>query len=260
MNQIIQNFKKYQPLLKELVVKDIKIRYRKSILGVFWTLLNPLLMMVVLSVVFSNIFKFDIPNYPVYILSGQVIFTFFSEATNTAMVSIIGNAALIKKVYIPKYNFPFAAIISSMINVMASFSALIIVMLFMRSELHFTMLLSFIPILALVIFATGIGLILAAYVVKFRDLMHFYGVFLTALMYLMPVIYPMSILEGKMWIYNIVKYNPLTMMLDTFRDFVMYGTFPNWEHFLIIFGVAFAVLILGLWIFRRKQDTFILEI
>lgn len=260
MKQILQNFKKFQPLLKELVIKDIKTRYRKSVLGVFWTLLNPLLMMIVLSVVFSNIFKFDIANYPVYILSGQVIFSFFSEATSNAMLSIIGNAPLIKKVYIPKYTFPFASIISSLINVMASFSALIIVMLFMRTELHFTILLSFIPIISLVIFSTGIGLILATYVVKFRDLMHFYSVFLTALMYLMPVIYPMSILEGKAWIYNIVQWNPMTLMLETFRDFVMYGTCPSWQYFVIIFVVAFAIFVLGLWAFRRKQDTFILEI
>lgn len=260
LKNIIKNFYKYQPLLIELVVKDIKNRYRKSILGVFWTLLNPLLMMVVLSVVFSSIFKFDIENYPVYILTGQVIFTFFSEATNNAMVSIIGNAPLIKKVYIPKYMFTFSAIISSLINVMASFSALIIVMLFMRSELYFTVLLSFIPILALVIFATGIGLMLAAFVIKFRDIMHFYAVFLTALMYLMPVIYPISILEDKMWIYNIVKWNPLSIMLETFRDFIMYGTLPPLEYFVIIFVAAILVLIIGLLVFRNRQDKFILDI
>lgn len=260
MNQMIRNFKKYQPLLKELVIKDIKIRYRKSILGVFWTLLNPLLMMIVLSVVFSNIFKFAIENYPVYILTGQVIFTFFSDATNSAMVSVLSNASLIKKIYIPKYMFVFASIISSLINVMASFSALIIVMLFMRMDLLYTVLLSFIPILALVIFATGVGLILATYVVKFRDLMHFYGVFLTALMYLMPVIYPMSILEHKEWLYNLVAWNPLTMMLDMFRDFVMYGIVPEWYVFVIVFAVAILVLFLGLVVFRKKQDTFILDI
>ena len=256
----MQNFKKYQPLLRELVIKNIKIRYRKSILGVFWTLLNPLLMMIVLSVVFSNIFKFEIENYPVYILTGQLIFTFFSEATNNAMTSIIANAPLIKKVYIPKYMFTLSNIISSIINVMASFSALIIVMVFMRMDLHFTMFLSFIPVLALIIFATGIGLILAACVVKFRDLMHFYGVFLTALMYLMPVIYPISILEGKPIIYEIVHYNPLSMMLDMFRDFVMNGTIPGAEIFVIIFLVSFAVLAFGVWVFRKRQDTFILDI
>lgn len=257
---MLDNLLKFKPLLTELVIKDIKIRYRKSILGVFWTLLNPLLMMIVLSVVFSNLFKFDIANYPVYILSGQLIFTFFSESTSNAMTSILGNAPLIKKIYIPKYMFTLSSIISSMINVMASYAALIVVMLFMRMELHYTIFLSFIPVVALSIFATGVGLILAAVVVKFRDIMHFYSVFLTALMYLMPVIYPMKILEGKDWIYNIVQYNPLTMMLEMFRNFVMDGIVPGWELFAITFGVAILVLILGLWVFRKRQDTFILDI
>ena len=111
-----------------------------------------------MSVVFSNIFKFDVANYPVYILSGQVIFNFFSEATNNAMTSIITNATLIKKIYVPKYMFTFSAIVSSVINVLASFAALIIVMVFMGTELHFTMLLSWIPIVILIVFATGVGL------------------------------------------------------------------------------------------------------
>lgn len=257
---MLDNLLKYKPLLSELVIKDIKIRYRKSILGVFWTLLNPLLMMIVLSVVFSNLFKFDIENYPVYILSGQLIFSFFSESTSNAMMSILGNAALIKKIYVPKYTFTLSSIISSMINVMASYAALIVVMVFMRCSLHYTIFLSFIPVLCLSIFATGIGLILASVVVKFRDIIHFYSVFLTALMYLMPVIYPISILEGKDWIFNIVKYNPLTMMLEMFRNFVMDGCMPGWEMFAITFGTAIVVLFLGFWIFRKRQDSFILDL
>ena len=103
MRTYIKNFLKFQPLLKELVSRDIKIKYRRSVLGVLWTVLNPLLMMVILSIVFSNLFKFDIENYPVYILSGQVIYNFYNEATTMAMSSMLDNAALLKKVYIPKY-------------------------------------------------------------------------------------------------------------------------------------------------------------
>ena len=98
----IQNFKKFQPLLNELITRDIKTKYRKSILGVFWTILNPLFMMIVLSVVFSNLFKFDIEYFPVYLLSGQLIFNFYNEATTNAMGAILSNGALIKKVYVPK--------------------------------------------------------------------------------------------------------------------------------------------------------------
>ena len=116
MSTYIQNFKKFRPLLNELIMRDIKTKYRKSILGVFWTILNPLFMMVVLSVVFSNMFKFDVEFFPVYLLSGQLIFNFFNEATTNAMGAIVMNGPLIKKIYVPKYMFVLSRIFSSSIN------------------------------------------------------------------------------------------------------------------------------------------------
>lgn len=194
MSEYIQNFKKFRPLLSELIARDIKTKYRKSILGVLWTILNPLFMMIVLSVVFSNLFKFDIEYFPVYLLSGQLIFNFFSESTTNAMGAIIANGPLIKKIYVPKYMFVLSRIFSSSINLMASFTALIFVMLAMRVDLHYTVLLVPIPLFFIIFFSMGIGLILSAIAVKFRDIVHLYSVFVTALMYLTPVIYPMSIL------------------------------------------------------------------
>ena len=194
MSVYIQNFLKFKPLLSELISRDIKIKYRKSVLGVLWTLLIPLLMMIVLSVVFSNLFKFDIENFPLDLLSGQIIFNFYNDSTSTAMSAIIGNAALIKKVYVPKYLFVISRVFSSFINLMASFTALMLVMVATRAELHWTVILSLVPLALLMILSLGVGLILAALTVKFRDIMHLYSVFTTVLMYLTPVIYPMSIL------------------------------------------------------------------
>ena len=119
----IQNFLRFRPLLSELMARDIKIKYRRSVLGVLWTMLNPLMMMVILSVVYSNLFKFDVENFSIYLLSGQVMFNFFSESTTTAMSSILGNASLIKKVYVPKYLFVLSRICSTSINLRASFTA-----------------------------------------------------------------------------------------------------------------------------------------
>ena len=136
MTQYIQNFLKFQPLLKELVARDIKIKYRRSVLGVLWTLLNPLFMMIVLSVVFSNLFKFDIENFPLYLLSGQVIFNFFNDTTTSSMGAIISNGSLIKKIYVPKYLFVLSRVFSSFINLMASFTALMLVMVAMRVEMN----------------------------------------------------------------------------------------------------------------------------
>lgn len=258
MKEHISNLKRFQPLLYELVARDVKIKYRKSVLGVLWTLLNPLLMMIILSIVFSNLFKFDVENYPLYLLSGQILFTFYNEATSGAMTAILGNASLIKKVYIPKYLFVLSRIASCSINILSSFCALILVMLFTRTELHFTMFLVVIPLLYLIIFSLGVGLILAALTVKFRDVMHLYTVFLTALMYLTPVIYPIEMLPG--WVRMIVSLNPLTNILTIFRDVVIYNTVPSIGSFLGSLVVVFLTLGLGLWVFYKQQDEFILNL
>ena len=258
MKQYIQNFKKFQPLLEELVARDIKIKYRRSVLGVLWTLLNPLLMMIVLSVVFSNLFKFDVENFPLFILSGQVIFNFFSESTTNAMGAILGNASLIRKIYVPKYLFVISRIFSSFINLMASFTALILVMVATRAELHWTVILVPIPLVLLVIFSMGIGLILSAIAVKFRDIMHLYSVFITALMYLTPIIYPMSILPR--WLSIVVRANPITNILIMFRDVMLYGRLPSVEGIIIALVETTLALCVGLYLFYKNQDQFILNI
>ncbi|MDD2980167.1 MAG: ABC transporter permease [Hespellia sp.] len=260
MSQYIKNFQKFRPLLAELVSRDVKIKYRKSVLGVLWTLLNPLLMMVVLSFVFSHLMRFNVKNYPLFILSGQLVYNFFSESTSSAMSAILNNAPLIKKVYIPKYLFVLSRIASSVVNIMASVSALIFMMLFMKVELHYTIFLGIIPIFFLIIFSTGVGLILATVTVKFRDIMHLYGVFLTALTYLTPVIYPISFLQSSRIAYTVVNVNPLTNMLTMFRDLVLYGTIPSISSFMLSFVTAMAALVIGLVVFYKKQDKFILNI
>lgn len=258
MSTYIQNFLRFIPLLKELVARDIKIKYRRSVLGVLWTLLNPLLMMTVLSIVFSNIFKFDVENFPLYLLSGQVIFNFYSECTTSSMTSILGSASLIKKIYIPKYLFVISKVLSSVINLMSSFTALICVTLVMRMELHITLLLSVIPLAFLILLSLGISMILATIAVKFRDIIHLYSVFTTALLYLTPVIYPMSILPGK--IKYLVMLNPLTNIVTMFRDLYMYNSLPSLSSFLVAIVESILFCVFGAYIFWKKQDEFILDL
>lgn len=258
MTGFIQDFKKFQPLLSELLARDIKVRYRRSVLGVLWTLLNPLLMMIVLSIVFSNLFKFDVENFPLYLLSGQVVFNYFSNATTSSMTAITDNASLIKKVYVPKYMFVLARITSNFINLLASFTALLLVMIATRAELHYTVIFVIIPIVMLVIFSLGIGLMLAAAVVRFRDIMHLYSVLITALMYLTPMIYPMNILPE--WLKQIVLLNPITNYLIIFRDVMLYNNLPGLSY-IVIGGIeAILALALGIYVFRKSQDEFILNI
>ena len=256
--EYIQNFKKFRPLLNELIARDIKIKYRKSVLGVLWTLLNPLFMMIVLSVVFSNLFKFDVENFPVYLLSGQLIFNFFSESTTNAMSAILSNGSLIKKIYVPKYLFVLSRVFSSTINLLASFTAMVCVMLAMRVDLHYMVLLVPIPLFFIVMFSLGVGLLLSALTVKFRDIMHLYSVFVTALMYLTPVIYPMSILPA--WLKPIVTLNPITNILEMFRAVMLYNSFPSIKSMFIAIVECIIVLAIGLYVFYKKQDEFILNI
>jgi len=221
-------------------------------------LLNPLLMMVVLSVVFSNLFRFDIENFPLYLLSGQVIFNFFNDATTNAMSAIVGNAALIKKVYVPKYMFVLSRVFSSFINLLASFAALIIVMIVTRAELHWTVLMAFVPIILVVFLALGIGLILSAITVKFRDVMHLYSVLMTVLLYLTPVIYPMSILPE--WLHRLVTLNPLTNIITMFRDLMLYNTMFRIETLGITILEIAVFMAVGIYVFYKKQDEFILNL
>ena len=259
MKDWVANFKQYMPLLRELVVRDIKTKYRRSVLGVLWTVLNPLLMMTVMSIVFSHFFgKFDIEHYPIYLLSGQVIFNFFSESSSMSMSSIINNAPLLKKIYIPKYMFVLAKAISGAVNLLASFLALIIVMLVLRVDFHFTAFLSVIPLLCVVILSIGVGLILATVAVRFRDLVHLYSVFLTALMYLTPIIYPVEFLPK--WVSVIVKINPLTSIITMLRCFMLNGTMPDILTTCLSILPAFGLLALGGLVFWKNQDDFILYI
>lgn len=251
-----QKFLKYRPLLYQLVRRDFLAKYKRSALGVLWSVLNPLFTMLVMTVVFSFVFRFDIENFPVYLLSGQIIFTMFSEITNMCMGSIIGAAPLMKKVSVPKYIFPISRAISSLINFAFSYMALILVMLFTRAPFHLTMIYCVVPIFYTFVFSTGIGLILSAAVVFFRDVTYLYGIFLTAITYFTPLFYPISIIPERFrWI---ISLNPLYHLVECFRTCVIYGGIPSLWQNLVCMILAVLFLGSGLFVFIREQDRFIL--
>ena len=191
----VQQFCRYRPLLRELVLRDLKIKYRRSFLGYVWSLLNPLLMMTIMSLVFSYMFRFSIPNYPLYLICGQTLWSFFNESTNTAMTSVIYNGPLIRKVYIPKFIFPVARVLSGFVTMSFSLAAILIVMLVTRVQLSWYVLLFPIPLGLLLVFCTGVGMVLSALAVYFRDMLHLYSVVVMAWMYLTPIFYPISALS-----------------------------------------------------------------
>lgn len=258
MKQYWKNFMKYKRLLSELVIKDIKLKYRRSYLGIIWTMLNPLLMMMVLTIVFSTLFKRNIPNFPVYLLCGKILFDFYSQGSKDSMNAIVSSSSLIKKVYVPKYVFPVAKVLSAFVNLIFSLGALIFVMIITRMPFEWTILFIPIPLFYLLLFTTGMGLILSSYTVFFRDIAHLYGVILTAWSYFTPLFYPADIIPQQFQI--LLKLNPLYHIIEMFRGVVMYNTIPSLQSNLICIAYGTVVILIGLYVFAKKQDRFILYI
>ena len=254
----LQSLFKYRGLIKELVSRDIKKKYRRSVLGYLWSMLNPLLMMLITAMVFSNLFRFEIKNFALYLLTGQIVFTFYSESTSFAMGSILENGSLLKKVYVPKYLFPMSRIVSSAVNLCFTMPAMMAIMLFTGQEITINLLFCIVPLILLFVFCMGVGLFLAAFAVYFRDVFHLYGVVITALNYATPIFYPPNIVPEEYRF--IIDINPLTYYLKAFRDVVYSNTIPELSLLGMCFVFSIIALSIGAYFFNKKQNNFILYI
>ena len=254
----ILNLLNYMPLAQELVKRDLKVKYRRSFLGYLWSLLNPLMMMAVMSFIFSNMFKSTIENFPLYLICGQTLWACFNESTSIAMHSVISNAALIKKVYIPKFIFPLSRILSSFVTMSFSLLAILVVMLFTGARLYWTILLFWFPLVLLFLFCCGVGMILSSMSVYFRDITHLYSVLLFAWMYLTPIFYDMTILPQ--FVQNVIACNPMYNYITFFRGLVVFGQLPSIEIWAMCIGCSLVTFVLGLLIFKKLQKNFILYI
>ena len=255
----IELFKKYKPLMKQLVIKDIKLKYRRSFLGYIWSILNPLMIMIIMVIVFKHMFRFNIENYPVYLIIGSTLFNFMADATTQAMWSIMGNSALLKKTYVPKYIFTISKITSSFVNTLFSLGAMLIV--FIVCGVHFNIYMLWIPVvlIQIYIFSIGLGLFLAQGTVFFRDIQHIYGAVITAWTYLTPIFYPIEQLPER--IQHLIKvFNPMYSYIMQFRVIVLSGVFPDVKWIVYGFCIAIISLIIGSVVFSKTQDKFILYI
>lgn len=252
-------FFNYKDLLKQLVLKDLKLKYRRSFLGYVWSVLNPLLVMIVMAIVFSTMFNRNIKNFPVYLFCGQILFNFMNQSTHQALSSINGNAALLKKTYVPKYIFTFAKITSGLIDLIFSMGALVIVMLATKAHFSWHFFLFPLVLLQLYVFCLGLGLFLAQMNVFFRDIEYIYNAVTTAWLYLTPIFYPVDLLPNQvMWF--VKHFNPLYFYIGQFRDLVYDNRLPG--PVIIAAGCTASVLMLviGTWAFLKNQDEFILYI
>ena len=257
-DDFFSGLKRYSYLLWEMVVRDIKVKYKKSTLGLMWSVLNPLLMMIVMTIVFSTLFKSDIKNFPIYLLIGQITFSFFSDATNMAMMSIITNGSLLKKVYIPKYIFPASKTIFALVNFLFSLIAIAIVAVFTRQPISIHIIGLPLLIVYMFLFSLGIGLVLSSFAVFFRDLVHLYGILLLVWMYLTPIFYPVRIIPEKFLIF--IKLNPMYHYISYFREILLYNRWPSFKMNIICLVFAILSLILGSIVFYRKQNELVLNV
>jgi len=255
---IFRSFKRYNFLIRQLVMRDFKTKYKRSVLGMLWSFLNPLLTMSIQYVVFSTIFKSSIDNFVIYLLSGIVCFNFFNEATNMCLMSIVGNATLINKVYVPKYIYPFSRTLSSSINLLLSLVPLFIMLLVTQTWPTEAILLLPFVLLMLFVLSYGVGLILATMMVFFRDTQFLWSIFSMLLMYLTPVFYPESIIPAQFM--TVYKLNPLYHVLRFMRSILIDGVSLEPKAYLYCIILCTLPLLVGVLIFRKNQDKFVLNI
>ena len=258
-NEIVHVFDKYRFLWIQLVSGDFKNKYRRSYLGIVWSLLNPLLMMAVMSVVFSVVFRFsNIPNYQVYLILGQVMFSFYVESTQLSVLATVGAAQLIKKVYLPKYIFPLSKVTFSFINTAISFLAVFLVMIFYRVPVTINIL--YLPFVlgTYYFFCLGIGFILSTLMVFVRDTHHFYGIIVTILGYLTPIFYSIDMFPAALQ--TLLKLNPIYHYVTALRTILLYGQPLSLTSVSICIGAAILSMAVGVQYFSRKQSKFILYI
>ena len=248
--------RKYRFLIRQLVARDFRTKYKRSILGMFWSFLNPLLMMLVQYFVFSTIFKSDVPNFAAYLIIGTVMFNFFNEACGMALGSIVGNASLITKVYMPKYIYPLTRVMSSMVNLVISLIPLLIVCVITGVEFHKSALLAFFFLICLTVFSLGLGLLLSAAMVFFRDTQFLWGVLSMMWMYATPIFYPETILPEEFKF--ILQVNPLYHFLKNTRLCILSGISPEPVVYVQCLLLALGALLIGALVFRKAQDRFVL--
>ena len=243
---------RYRSLLRNLVARDLKVRYKRSALGIVWTMLNPLLLMVIFTIVFAHIMRVTVEHFTVYFLSAFVLWNFFAQATSWSTGCLLGYAPLIKKIYLPKSIFVIATVLAGTVNLLISLVPLAIIMVCVGHPFSPAMAFLPVPIALTTLFSLGLSLALAPLCVMFADIVPIYAVVLTAWMYLTPIIYPLNALPDRYR--NLILMNPMTHLVEAFRTPIYQGALPS-SHVMITATVAaFGTLVIGWVIFDRYSD------
>jgi ABC-type polysaccharide/polyol phosphate export permease len=245
---------RYRELIRQLIARSVKTRYKRSALGVAWTMVNPLLTMGVLTLVFSGLFKFSAKNYSLYILSGLLLWNFFAQSTTAAMGDLIWSGGLIGRVYFPKSVFPVSAVGTGLLNFTLALVPYFIIAILLGAKISLSVLYLPIPMLIATCFTLGVAMALSSLVVFFADVLPMYEILLTAWLYLTPVIYPMELLPQS--IQGILRFNPLLPILECFRAPLYEARPPDFSILISALAIALAVLMIGWWLFTRRSREY----
>jgi lipopolysaccharide transport system permease protein len=249
---------RYRELLKSLVVNDLRLRYRRSVLGFLWSLLNPLLMMIILTVVFSTVMRFSIKDYSVLLLSGLLPWTFLAQSINNALGSVVGKGALLKKVYIPKSIIPLSAVLASFVNFILSFLPFLGVLLVIGHPITKVVVMLPAAMLLIFMFATGVAYIFACLNVFFRDFTHMTDVLIQAWFYASPIIYNLNMVPEK---YRaLFAWNPMVYIIACFRDPLYEGRLPDATTLFLAVVGSVGSLVIGFRVFTRFERDFVLHV
>lgn len=250
----IRELMRYRDLLKLLVSKIVKTRYKRSALGVAWTLVNPILHMVVLTIAFSSVFQDKVTNYPVYVLSGILCWSFFTQTTTYAMSSLVWGGGLLKRVYVPRTIFAVSSVAHGVVNLLLSFVVLAAIMVLVDHPFHATWWFLPVPVALLALFALGIALFVSTLAVFFVDVVDIFQVVLQAWFFLTPIIYPPEVLPARYAPF--MHANPMFHIVDAFRAPLLRGTLPEPASFAVAVLTSVGMCAFGWWFFTRKADEF----
>ncbi len=248
----------YSFVLFQLVGREIKRKYTRSKLGILWSVLNPLLSMAVISMVFSTMFKKSIEKFPLYYMTGSILWSMFTGATRSAMTAIVDNKQLLLKVKLPKQIFPLSRIFTSLVDMLYSLIAFAVLLIVFKSPLTITAICFPSILLLMLLFSIGIGYMLSVLYVFFADIKHLYSVFLTLLMYISALFYPVDGLND--FVYKVVTHNPIYWFIAAARDSVLYGQWIDSTQWIKMSAVSVIVFILGVTVFRLNEDKLMQEL
>ena len=254
IQEIVKKYQQYQFVFTELVKRDFKKKYKRSILGVLWSMLAPLFTLLVMNFVFGHFFGRGQEHYTIYLFSGWLIFQYYNEATNGAMSSLMSNANIFSKVKVPKYLFLFSRVSSSSINFFLTFIVYVIFVLIDGLPITWKFITLIYPTFCMFLLILGVGLILSALFVFFRDVQYLYGVFTTALMYFTPIFYTVDMLGERAWLFYI---NPIYLYVTYFRQVVIYGDIPSlaFHVYTLLYSVLFFAI--GCWMYKKYNYKFL---